>query len=430
MIRRGLIALICCGVVVSGATARAAPTHDFKIATHPYAFGQAPDWLGKDHVVFNEAATGKNQVYVSRVDGRDRRCLTCTLDAGPNQVPVARPQGDWILFHSWHGKSLTIGGPGFGGLGSEMYVVRPDGSGITRLAPRTEGNDDYHAYFSPDGKRVVYTHLNWNFVTESGRGNWDIRVADFVVDGKGTPSLRNTRVVRPENGHFYETQHWAPDGSGFLFTESVDTAVNLELFFCRLTASGCDVARLTRDPAWDEQAIFTPDMKRVIFMSTRDHPGAFTSWTQTATLLGIPAGVDNVVTLPVFEIGFLQPLLEQSNDLYELDLRSKRVRRLTDDGDAGWIIPEFAWDPTGKRLLWTELKYRDELRVAAPLDAAREAREALALLGGPPPSGAGSDGASRDSANANLVRRTRIARYVRKRSCRRIGAGSKCQTRR
>ena len=40
--------------------------------------------------------------------------------------------------------------------------------------------------------------------------------------------------VRPPNGHWYETQWWAPDGSGFLYTETVDTSLNNELFFCRL----------------------------------------------------------------------------------------------------------------------------------------------------------------------------------------------------
>ena len=29
----------------------------------------------------------------------------------------------------------------------------------------------------------------------------------------------------------------------------------------------------------------------------------------------------------------------------------------------GWVIPEFAWDPSGRRLLWTQNKFPDGRRV-------------------------------------------------------------------
>ena len=51
---------------------------------------------------------------------------------------------------------------------------------------------------------------------------------------------------------------------------------------------------------WDEQATFTPDMSRVIFMSTRDHPGFFNSYRDLADRLGIPADTDWATILPVF----------------------------------------------------------------------------------------------------------------------------------
>jgi hypothetical protein len=39
------------------------------------------------------------------------------------------------------------------------------------------------------------------------------------------------------------------------------------------------------------------------------------------------------------------------------------IRRLTDSGEAGWVIPEFAWDPAGRRLLWTQNKFGDGYRI-------------------------------------------------------------------
>jgi Tol biopolymer transport system component len=404
--RRGTLFAATLAAVL--AVAVPAGAQEFRVQTHSYAFGQAPDWFGDDQVVFHQPPPegGPAQVYLANLDGSNQRCLTCG-QPGPNMVATVRPQRDWILFHSSRGHQLNVGAPGFGGIGSSLMVVRPDGSGTTQLTVNSEGKDDYHAYFSPDGRRVVWTHLDWNFVTEHGEGKWDVRVADFVVrDGK--PALENTRVVRPANGHFYETQWWKPDGSGFLYTESVDNAVNLELFFYDLRTG--QATRLTHDPAWDEQAIFTPDGKKVIFMSSRDHPGAFNSWAAVSEALGLPADYDYVLTLPVFEFGWLQPLMEQANDLYELDLASGAVRRLTHDGDEGWITPEFAWDPSGRRLLFTQLKWRDEMRTGTPADAARDIQEAARLLQDPPRVQPGD--VEKGGQNSNLDRRTRIGAYV------------------
>jgi Tol biopolymer transport system component len=234
-------------------------------------------------------------------------------------------------------------------------------------------------------------------------------VARFVDDASG-PHLEHIRTVRPPNGHWYETQWWAPDGSGFLYTESHGTAINNELYFCKLVPGRmCQPERLTHDPAWDEQAIFTPDMKKVIFMSTRDHPGAFTDWTTVATALGLPANFDYILILPVFEATFLQPVFEQDNDLYELTLATGQVRRLTKDGDHGWIIPEFAWDPTGTRLLWTESKIDEGVRIDQRLDLIKELGQLVDyVLNGPPK----TNNAGPGDILLHVVQRTRIAQYV------------------
>ena len=397
--------------MLAAALPATAHAQEFQVETNPFALGQAPDWMPDgEHVVWHENLGPEQgiQVVISRLDGSDKRCVTCG-QPGPNSVATVRPGGDRIMFHSWRGKNLTLGAPGFGGMGSRIWVVRPDGSDPVPLTAPLEGHDDFHAYWSPDGKRIVWTHLNWNFVEDGGDGKSDIRVADYVEDETG-PHLENVRVVRPANGHWYETQWWAPDGSGFLYTESYDSAINNELFFMDLTGPEPRPVRLTSNPAWDEQAIFTPDMKKVIFMSTRDHPGAFQTWTQAASSLGIPAEYDYLAILPVFEATFLQPVFQQSNDLYELDLASGDVRRLTTDGDDGWIIPEFAWDPAGERLLWTELKWRDEIRVDGRFDPAKEAGQALNFTNDPPRFS--PNDLEKGGQNSNLARRTRVGRYV------------------
>ena len=62
-------------------------------------------------------------------------------------------------------------------------------------------------------------------------------------------------------------------------------------------------------------------MSRIIFMSSRDLPGAHNDWSHLAKLLGLPADFDHVLILLVFSDSFLQPVLQQPTDLWELKLR-------------------------------------------------------------------------------------------------------------
>ena len=411
---RGKVRLAGAALAIATLTPFVAPAEPpaFVVTTNPYTFGQAPDWMPDGvHVVHHAAdADGTNQIWIAKLDGTESRCLTCG-QPGPNMVPDSRAQGDVILFHSWRGTNITLGAPGFGGLGSDLYVVDIATGTTTALTADHDGYDNYHAYFSPDGTKIVWTRLNWNFVTDTGRGQWDIRVADYVPTP--APHLENVRVVHDGPGHYFETQHWDPLGKGFLFTESIGTTLNLELFYCDLSAdpNHCTVRRLTDHPAWDEQAIFTPDMKKVIFMSTRDHPSAWNTWASAFWSAGTPADLDYLLILPLFEAGFLQPVAAASNDLYELDFADpSSVRRLTHNGDDGWIIPEFVWDEAGERLLWTEAKYHDGVRAQLPPDPARDLGELLAMLQDPPmPEGISGVGLTPAFL---LLRRTEIGRYV------------------
>src|SRR5256885_11372648 len=104
----------------------------------------------------------------------------------------------------------------------------------------------------------------------------------------------------------------------------------------------------------NEQAIFPPDDKDVIFMSSRDSPGFFNTWAELTRDAGLTADEDYLLTLPVFEAAFLQPVAEETTDLYLLDPKLGSVRRLTYDGGDGWIVPEFSWDPGNRELWFTE----------------------------------------------------------------------------
>ena len=337
--------------------------------------GQAPIWRpdGSGFVYARKDANGKNQVWTANLDHSNETCLTCDLPwPGPNHVPQYRPQGDKILFHSWGTHMFQFGSPGYAGVGSNFFVIHPDGSSVVNLSNGEEGEDNFHAYWSPDGTKIAWTHIAWDIESPGNHGLWSVRVADYVDDASG-PHLANVQTVRPENGHFYETQWWSPDGRGFLYTESVDNALNLELFFYDLDGT---IKRLTNDPAWDEQAVFNKDGDKVIFMSTRGEPSDWQTWAAASYASGLTPGLDYLLITPLFFGLFFSPVDAPSTDLYEVDWATNATRRLTHEGADGWIIPEFAWDPTRTKLLWTEQKTADWLRVSGQDDPVVEVLQA------------------------------------------------------
>ena len=82
--------------------------------------------------------SGTEQVYTSRLDGSRRRCLTCGRLAGPNGFPQERPEDDWILFCSMGAQPQHFGAPCLGGYGSDLFVMRRDGTRLTRLTQRSD----------------------------------------------------------------------------------------------------------------------------------------------------------------------------------------------------------------------------------------------------------------------------------------------------
>jgi len=367
----GFVALACLAAaapVATGIGGGANPyfTAPFVTKQQPFTFGQDPSWT-PDGRVLSAAGdpTGTQQIYVSKLDGSAMHCLTCG-QPGPNGFPLERSQGDWILFGSWRGQTVALGAPGLGGYGTDLYVMRPDGSKVTRLTAPGDSfessgpvYDNYHPAWSPDGKRIVWTHENFLPIADGGT-QWTILVADVVIGADGAPKLANVKTVAPAGDTAYETQVWAPDGSGFLYTsftapDAKTGWMNAELSFLRLHGHGASLdhpkaVHLTDNhPGWDEQAIFTPDMRDVIFMSSRDTPTWYQSVVTAAQTTGFRGRLQNEVFGPLFFDVIFDPRFR--TDLYALDLSTHAIRRLT---DLGGVVPEFSFDASGRHILWTE----------------------------------------------------------------------------
>jgi TolB protein len=103
-------------------------------------------------------------LFVAAADGsRQRRLTPWSLDAGDN--PDWSPNGKLIVFRS----------PSSSFEGSQVYVIRPDGTGLRQLTRFKPGTSVLSYSFSPDGKWIAFS--------KSGRGGEpDI----FVMRANGT----------------------------------------------------------------------------------------------------------------------------------------------------------------------------------------------------------------------------------------------------
>ncbi len=113
------------------------------------------------------------------------------------------------MFCSYGDQLEHYGNPCLGGYGGDLYVMRPNGTDTTRLTQSSDPGDganfdvpagvpydNYHAYWSPNGRNLVWTRTEAYPLSEGGQ-RWEIMLADFVSPKHGRPHLANVRVVGP-----------------------------------------------------------------------------------------------------------------------------------------------------------------------------------------------------------------------------------------
>ncbi len=350
----------------------------FSVTQNSYTFGQDPAWTNRGDVLSQELdRSGILQVYRSKLNGSARHCVTCGKTRGPNGFAAERPQGGWILFCSYGAQPEHLGMPCLGGYGGDLYAMRSDGADVTRLTRRNDPNDgavysdkvgtpydNYHPYWSPDGRQIVWTRQE-AYPLSKGGARWQIMLANFIAPARGKSHLANIRVVGPAFG-IYETQHWAPDGSGFLFTSfgprmspyqaTAPGWMHQQLYFMRLYGRGASPAhpRVTQlsdnTPAYQEQAAFTPDMRDVIFMSNRNSSSG--SWYDEVIAAGQRTGFDAPDPGSTGTVQFLADFSDPRfrSDLFMVDVRTHDLRQLTDFHN---VVPEVNWNDSGTKLLWS-----------------------------------------------------------------------------
>ena len=137
----------------------------------------------------------------------------------------------------------------------EIYAMKPDGSDPVNLT-RNPAADDQDPCWSPDGTRMAYTSVRYENA-QTRYGNADI----YVMNADGSNPVDLTR-----NPAFDAQPSWSPDGRRIAFVTDRDGNAEIAV----MNADGSNVQRLTTAPGMDLQPAWSPDGTRIAFMSDRD----------------------------------------------------------------------------------------------------------------------------------------------------------------
>ena len=217
-------------------------TDPFTVSTHPFSFGQAPVFMPDGRVVVGKDYSRARAAGLRRGirrHGARASPATCTGRAQqrPDDAPAGRLDPVPLLGRAQpHDRLARLRRDG----------LRAVGDAARRLAEVTHSPASTR-HTAPARARTTTTRTGRPTASSSSGRTSTGTSSPTAATANGTsasptssttasnpPHLANERVVRPANGHWYETQWWAPDGSGFLYTETWGTAMNIELFFCKL----------------------------------------------------------------------------------------------------------------------------------------------------------------------------------------------------
>jgi Tol biopolymer transport system component len=244
-------------------------------------YGKSLDWCPvNDLIAFGKMGDDSYyDVYVMNPDGSQERCLTgkeCPQKHNGN--PVWHPSGEYIVFTSENEDVAKeydrVSIPGRG-TNCNVWAVTVDGGTFWQLTDYptslTNPRGVIHPQFSHHGRTLLWAERVGN---KEGTpwGEWALKVADFVTDDK-TCRLENIRVYQPgEAQRFYESHAFSKGDKKILFSGNlVLTQLESGLDIYELDLGTETLKRLTDTfDDWDEHAHYSPDGKKIAWMSSTD----------------------------------------------------------------------------------------------------------------------------------------------------------------
>lgn len=220
----------------------------------------------------------------------------------------------------------------------EIYVMDADGSNVKRLTNNLA--DDVNAAWSSDGRRILF---------ESERdGNREI----YVMDADGGNQIRLMR-----NNAVDSTPAWSPDGNMIAFASNRDTGppynpYNMDIYV--MNADGSNVRRIVDDPEYDVGPQWSPDGRKILFMTGRN--GDFDVYEMNSDGTGqrnLTPDYDKSDGYPVWSINgqsiAFSRRIDGKEQIFVMDSDGGNLKQVTHNS-ANNALP--GWSPDGSTLVF------------------------------------------------------------------------------
>jgi Tol biopolymer transport system component len=219
-------------------------------------------------------------------------CLTCDNENSPPNglykgAPEFHPDGEHVILQvemEEHPFEDELGSPGAGWF-NNIWMTTIDGDQWWQLTDYPHGEQDCYGVLIPkishDGGKVAWAQLykgdpEGQYYYKQGKivpntnpwGFWQLNIADLSIDGNDV-CLENITSSRPGDGNFFEPQCWSPDDNKLLFAADIQKDHVHKLDIWMIDVETQELTQLTdTDDAWEEFASFSPDGKKISFMSS------------------------------------------------------------------------------------------------------------------------------------------------------------------
>ncbi len=234
------------------------------------------DWSHKNNkIVFERyGLDGYVDIFVMNPDGSEEKSLTSGKPGCPqksNGNSAWHPSADYIVFTAekeTNPKELARWAIPGSGVNCDLWLMTSDGEKFYQLTDYPLNTRAViHPHFSHDGTKLFWAE-RLGRSEGSSWGEWALKIADFVIADK--PYLKNIKTYQPgQNHYFYESHAFTRDDQKILFCANAEGQSDVGFDIYEMDLATQKLTNLTTTPNdWDEHAHYSPDGKKIAWMSS------------------------------------------------------------------------------------------------------------------------------------------------------------------